>query len=57
VEAADAHLDAAARSGRARSSARGNWFDCTPTSMTMPLPARSIIRARRSGRMRVLVSS
>ena len=46
-----------ARSGRARSSARGNWFDCTPTSITMPAPAASIIAARRSGRMRVLVSS
>ena len=30
VEAADRHLDARARSGRAMSSARGNWFDCTP---------------------------
>ena len=25
------------------SSARGNWFDCTPTSITMPAPAASII--------------
>ena len=45
------------RSGRAISSARGNWFDCTPTSITMPAPAASISRAIRSGRMRVLVSS
>ena len=45
------------RSGRAMSSARGNWFDCTPTSITMPAPACSIMRAMRSGRMRVLVSS
>ena len=48
----------ASRSGRAMSSARGNWFDCTPTSMTMPRAgARRSARAMRSGRMRVLVSS
>ncbi len=36
------------RSGAAMSSARGNWFDCTPTSITMPAPAASIIAARRA---------
>ena len=36
-----------ARKGRAMSSARGNWFDCTPTSMTIPPPAASIMRAER----------
>jgi hypothetical protein len=45
------------RSGRARSSACGNWFDCTPVIITMPAPAFSIIRASFSGRIRVLVSS
>src|ERR1051325_8435447 len=34
-----------ARSGRARSSARGDWFDCTPASMTMTPPAVSLLRA------------
>ena len=38
MKAADAHLDAASRSGFARSSACGNWFDCTPTSITIPRP-------------------
>ena len=47
----------ASRRGLAISSARGNWFDCTPTSMTMPRPASAIRFAIRSGRTRALVSS
>ena len=48
----------ARRSGAAMSTARGNWFDCTPTSATRPWPPRARIRsAMRSGRTRVLVSS
>ena len=47
MKAADARPGCrAARSGRAMSSARGNWFDCTPTSITMPAPAASIMLAR-----------
>ena len=47
----------AVRSRRATSIARGYWFDCTPTSPTMPASAPATRRAMRSGRMRVLVSS
>ena len=59
MEPADADLDAALRgAAAARSSARGNWFDCTPTSATMPAPAASIMRGDACrDRMRVLVSS
>ena len=46
-----------ARSGRAMSSARGVWLDCTPTSMTMPASAASTSAAIRCGRTRVLASS
>ena len=47
-----------ARKRRARSTARGNWFDCTPTRQTRPRPpARRDRAAMRSGRTRVLVSS
>ena len=38
-----------ARNGAAISSARGNWLDWTPTSITMPAPARSIIAREASG--------
>ena len=48
----------AARSGPAMSSARGNWFDCTPISPTIPNPpALSMRRAMVFGRTRVFVSS
>ena len=48
----------AARSGRAMSSARGNWFDCTPTNATKPKLPFSTNRAINLGMsMRVLVSS
>src|ERR1700731_502315 len=48
----------AARNGRARSTARGNWLDCTPTRPISALPpALRIIRMIRSGRMRRLVSA
>ena len=48
----------AARNGRARSTARGNWLDCTPISPIKALPPllRSI-RMIRSGRTLRLVSS
>ena len=48
----------AARSGRAMSSARGYWFDCTPTRPTRPkFPSRLKSAMSRSIRTRVLVSS
>src|ERR1043165_4477075 len=48
----------AARSGRAMSSARGYWFDCTPTSPTKPNSSLARISAMiLSTRTRVLVSS
>ena len=50
-------ISPALRNAVVRSSARGNWFDCTPTSMTMPPPASRIERAIFSGRMRWFVSS
>ena len=39
------------------SSALGNWFVWTPTSITIPAPASAMSRAIRSGWMRVFVSS
>ena len=48
----------AARNGRARSTARGNWLDCTPTRPISALPpALRISRMIRSGWTRRLVSS
>jgi hypothetical protein len=58
VEAANRHQEPAARKRRARSMARGNWLDCTPTSVTRPKPpVAAMAAAICSGRMRVLVSS
>ncbi len=48
----------ASRSLRAMSSVRGNWFDCTPTSPTMPKPPFCVIwRIMRLIGTRALVSS
>src|SRR5829696_5797162 len=48
----------ACRRGRAMSRARGNWFDCTPTSPTSPKkPFFRKSLTILSGRMRVLHSS
>ena len=57
MEAADGDLDAEFTEQPRDIDARGIWFDCTPTSITMPAPAASIMVAMRRGRMRVLVSS
>ncbi len=48
----------ASRNGRAMSSARGYWFDCTPISPTSPKSPLRLKRAISAGMsMRVLVSS
>ena len=48
----------AARNGRARSTARGNWFDWTPTNpISARPPSRRIVRMIRWGLTRWLVSS
>ena len=48
----------ALRKWRARSTARGNWLDCTPTRQISALPPLRLMSAMmRSGRTRVLVSS
>ena len=58
MEAADATGRPAARNGRARSTARGNWLDCTPTSpISARPPARRIMRMICCGCTRRLVSS
>jgi len=57
VETADADLDAALAQRPRQIERARELVDCTPASITMPAPASSIIAARRSGRMRVLISS